>query len=232
MCHTAFEYVKRHDPTSFVEAFNSVMFLAYYDKTGLGKSVEQLRFHRDQRWSRQGKFMTNDNSQKKDTATCVLTLGDTRTLHMQCFKDNFTRDGTGSIKINKPFASELFSLTHGSLFYLDPRDEESRVRSHFDRKCLTYFKHGRVHFGDGGPSLGLALRPVVHTCLVDKVTGLQVTEAEERRRSRKNDRVLEAYLADSGRKKWNELKLRQLYLAMKEDFLGPPAKLDLRSETK
>ena len=109
LCDTALEYVKRHDPTAPVEAFNSVVFLAYYDKTGAGKSLEQLRFHRDQRWSRQGKFLTKLNSQKKTTATCVLTLGDTRKLHMQCFKDNFTKDGTGSIKIKKLFASELFS---------------------------------------------------------------------------------------------------------------------------
>ena len=133
--------------------------------------VEQLSLHRDQQWSPQGKIMTKKNSQKKNTATCVLTLGDTRTLHMQCFKDNFTKDGKGSIKIKKPFAHELFSLTHGSLFYLDPRDEESRVCPYFDTSCLTYFKHGGVRFGESGLSLGFALRPVVHTCLVDEVTG-------------------------------------------------------------
>ena len=49
LCLAALDYVKGHDPAALVEAFNSVVFLAYYDKTGAGKSLEQLRFRRDQR---------------------------------------------------------------------------------------------------------------------------------------------------------------------------------------
>ena len=138
---------------------------------------------------------------------------------MQCFKDNFTKDGTGSIKIKKTFASELFSLTHSSLFYLDPRDKESRLRPYFDPQYLTYFKHGGVWFSESGLSLGLALRPVVHTCLIDKVTGQLVINPEERGRSKKHDKVLERYMSDSGRKKWNEFKLQRLYLVIKDNFL-------------
>ena len=37
LCDAALEYVKMHDQTAPVEAFNSVVFLAYYENTGVGK---------------------------------------------------------------------------------------------------------------------------------------------------------------------------------------------------
>ena len=112
------------------------------------------------------------------------------------------------------------------------RDEESRLRLYFRTHYLTYFQHGGVWFGESGLSLGLALRPVVHTRLVDKVTGQLVIDPEQRARSRNNDKVLERYMSDSRRKKWNEFKLQRLYLAMKDNVFGSLTKLDNLPESK
>ena len=169
--------------------------------------------------------MASQNSQKKGTATCVLTLGDTRTLNMQCYKDNDRKDRTGSIRVNKPFASHSFSQTHGSMFYLDPRDEESKLRLEFDPSALTYFKHGGVRFGQSGVSLGFGLRAVTHTCLVDKVTGRLVVEQGLCMSVTKNEKVLREYLANSKRKEKNERLLRMLYLLVKEQYFGRDERL-------
>ena len=218
VCEGVLTYLKSQDPTALVEEFNTFVILLYYDKTGCGRSVEQLSFHRDQRWSRKGRFMTSQNSQKKGTATCVLTFGDTRTLKMQCYKDNDRRDRRGSIPVDKPFASHSFSQTHGSMFYLDPRDEESKIRLDFDRCAPTYFKHGGVIFGQSGISIGFGLRTVTHTCLVDEVTGRLVAEHGLYSNMTKNDTVLKEYLSNGKRKEKNERFLRILYLVAKKKF--------------
>ena len=221
LCNVALRYVKQQDPTALVEHFNSFVFLAYYDKTGCGKQVQQLGFHRDQRWSTKGEFMTSQNSQKRGTATCILTLGDERTLHMQCYKDNDGKDCRGSIPVKKPASVHSFVQRHGSMFYLDPRDEESVMRSHFDLHALTYFKHGGVRFGGRGKlSVGFGLRAVTRTCLVDKITGRLVVEKSLSNRYVKNDNSLREYLADTERREKNERQLRMLCLLLKKKYFG------------
>ena len=144
-----------------------VVLLVYYDKKDEGKSVMQLPFHQDQRWSRKGKFQSTPNSQKKDTPTVVLTLGDARKLHMQCFRDS---NGCGSMRVYGKFSADEFVQTHDSLFELGPRDEETKLRHLFDSFNSTYFKHGGILFGKG-LSIGIALRTVTNTQPVDSATG-------------------------------------------------------------
>jgi len=90
-----------------VEELNHMVLLAYYDKEHVNKDVKQLSMHRDQRWSRGGKFMEPSNSQQQDTATYILTLGDTRNISFQCYKDNDIGDGKGPIMIDNEFSSNF-----------------------------------------------------------------------------------------------------------------------------
>ena len=111
--------------------------------------------HRDQWWSCGDQFMKSMNSQEQDSATCILTLGDTRDLSFQCYKDNDTGDRAGPIMIDKKFSSHKFHFNPGSLFILHPRDEITMLRTIFDENSGTYFKHGNVSFGKDSISIGL-----------------------------------------------------------------------------
>ncbi len=69
--------------------------------------------HCDQRYSPDGEFLQNQNSQAQNTPTAILVIGDTRQLSfdLYCYK------GTEQKFIMK---WGEFHLTHGSLFILDP----------------------------------------------------------------------------------------------------------------
>jgi len=207
-----------------VKDLTHMVFIAYYDKKGDKKNVDQLAYHRDQRYTRKGNFMHTMNSQEKDTATCILTLGDPRTLHLQCFRDNDKRDGKGSIKIHKQYASEEVVLNHGSLFVLHPKDEETVLRQYFHDTKSTFFKHGKIMFGRKGLSIGLAFRTTVHYKEVEAETGKLVLrdEIEAIDKYQANVRVLDEYLADESRKCTNDNKLTSLYLDIKKKYFGEP----------
>ena len=147
-----FSFLKqlRIDIPFTIKELNHMVFLVYYDKQHIEINIKQLSMHRDQRWTRGGQFMTSQNSQEQDTATCILTLGATRDLSFQCYMDNCTGDKRESISIDKNFSSHTFSLTHGSLFILHPSDEQTFLRNYFDQQHGTYFKHGNVFFGKDG----------------------------------------------------------------------------------
>ena len=87
------------DECLVIKDLTHMVFIAYYDKKGDEKNINQFPYHRDQRYSRNGVFMTTMNSQERHTATCILTIDDSRTLYFQCFQDNGRKDKKGSIKI-------------------------------------------------------------------------------------------------------------------------------------
>ena len=63
---------------------------------------------------------------------------------MLCYRDNDRGDGKGPIPVKQQFSSKVFEMKHGSLFFLDPRDEQTKLRKHFDPVRLTYLKHGHA----------------------------------------------------------------------------------------
>ena len=224
-------YLNKTDLDARVEEFNSMVLLLYYDKTGRGRTL-QLPLHRDQRYNAKGEFMSSMNSQKENTSTCVLTLGDPRILFMQCFKDS--GDGRGSLEVEGPGTSVPFTQIHGCLFKLHPLDEQSKLRSELDAADLTFFKHGRIHFCEG-LSVGLAFRTCVNTRLVDCATGKLVLEKplsarsepdakrrqrKRRKRNKDHDAALRLYMEDVDRRNQNEAKLRKLHLHLKEKYFG------------
>ena len=208
-------FLKEQGLGSFVEDFTHMVFLGFYDKRDDKKNVLQLPDHRDQRFSNTGKFLTSLNSQKINTATCILVLGDARRLRMLCYRDNDRGDGKGPIPVKQQFSSKVFEMKHGSLFFLHPGDEQTKLREHFDPVRLTYFKHGNVYFGKDGLSIGLAFRVTTHYNLVDAETGLAVPSADVVPNTTESDLVLEEYLANPERRHMNEEKLRSLYLRLR-----------------
>ena len=117
--------------------------------------------------------MERQNSQRKQSLTCILAVGNSRSLLFQPMRW-ITKEETGKgfIKLNVEDASEEFKLSNGSLFFLHPDDEQDQLRLEFDKECLTFFQHG--HKGvksDVGMSFGLVFRSCSHVKEVSKSTG-------------------------------------------------------------
>ena len=151
-----------------------MVFLAYYDKLGGKTDHTQTPYHRDNLYKKDGTFNSAKNSQKERSATCVLTLGNTRKLNCKLNMHN----GRAIDEVAGEYTAHTFSLSHGSLFILHPDDEETVIRDYFGDRP-TFFKHGGVKFGRSGLSIGLVFRTTVHKREVYRDTGRLVPENEE-----------------------------------------------------
>ena len=58
---------------------NELEVISYFDK-------KHIRFHRDQRYNSKGEFMERQNSQQKQSLTCILAVGDSRSLLFQLMR--------------------------------------------------------------------------------------------------------------------------------------------------
>ena len=145
---------------------NELEVISYFDK-------KHIRFHRDQRYNSKGEFMERQNSQRKQSLTCILAVGDSRSLLFQLMRRRTKEEtGKGFIKLNVEDASKEFKLSNGSLFFLHPDDEEDQRRLEFDKECLTFFQHGcKGVKSDVGMSFGLVFRSCCHVKEVLKSTG-------------------------------------------------------------
>ncbi len=66
---------------------NELEVISYFDK-------KHIRFHRDQRYNSKGEFMERQNSQQKQSLTCILAIGDSRSLLFQLMRRR-TKEETG-----------------------------------------------------------------------------------------------------------------------------------------
>jgi hypothetical protein len=190
ICNSIEKEVKKqfsndNDVKSHVE-LNNMEIVTYYDD-------KQIKYHRDQRYNRRGKFMKKENAQKQHTVTCILVVGDDRDLEFQLFRNKTKNDiGPGNVKIADRDSKVVFHLKHGDLFFLHPEDERDQIRHAFPNSLnhLTFFKHRCIgvkkdHRRKGiekhsRMSHGLVFRCCVHVNEVDVKTGQLVLNAEEK----------------------------------------------------
>ena len=133
--------------------------ISYYSKAKWAKSdmnrYPQTSMHRDQQYTKSGEFMTESNSQVKDTPVAILSLGDTRKLEFQL---RYT-SANGEVKPVEPEVRKTFDMTHGSLLVIDADDEKDLIRSKYMNTHLSYFMHGNVIYNkENGLSMGLVFR--------------------------------------------------------------------------
>jgi hypothetical protein len=169
---------------------NELEVISYFDK-------KHIRFHRDQRYNSKGEFMERQNSQRKQSLTCILAVGDSRSLLFQLMRRRTKEEtGRGFIKLNVEGASKEFKLSNGSLFFLHPDDEEDQRRLEFDKECLTFFQHGSKGVeSDVGMSFGLVFRSCCHVKEVSKRTGQLIEPEHDIGLLRRTKRKLEDFLA-------------------------------------
>lgn len=173
--------------------FNSVTVNGFWGN-------RRINPHRDNSYCpKTGKFMTNQNCQKKGTVTAIAAFGDTRELEFFLCRHKKPSDGkkrSPYIVVPKPW---VLKLKHGTLFILHPEDEMLLQRFYHDDD-RTFFKHGCRGVSSGRLSLGLVFRVSVHSRAVFSNTGRVVLTAEERKRGKRKptfsagDKVMKKYM--------------------------------------
>ena len=167
-----------HDETVNTNVeLNNMEIVTYYDD-------KQIKYHRDQRFNRNGEFLEKENAQKKHTVTCILVVGDDRDLEFQLFRNKTKNDiRRGNVKIIDSDSKVVFHLKHGDLFFLHPEDERDQIRRAYPNSFnhLTFFKHMCKGLKKQvGMSHGLVFRCCVHENEVDVQTGRLVMSVNEK----------------------------------------------------
>jgi hypothetical protein len=150
--------VYSHDSGVQLCPSNSLVIAIYTDRNKL------CHAHRDQHRTRKGNFDHKANSQTEKTITNILTVGCSRSLTFQLFRNKVSGDGSlsGPLKVKKKGCNTSFSLTHGSLFQLHPEDERDQFRSCYEEKHQSYYKHNASFNQIDGISIGFIPRSTDH----------------------------------------------------------------------
>ena len=180
-----------------------------------GKEVQQIPFHTDTTYDKNGKFIKDKNSQLKNTLTVILVVGSTRKLGM--------RPQTKEIKNFKQnnWCQEI-NLEHGDLFIIHPRDEEPCKRSCISKQHKIFYQHGNVQFGKTDQlSIGLVFRVSIHLRLYDGLSGKYIQNESKIRETERN------YLKTTLRLKKEKKMLENFFSDEKKDFRSWYHKLQL-----
>lgn len=137
-----------------IEPFNHCTILFFFHKNN-NSNEKMLGLHTDNVYSRKGEFVKEKNSQKENTITCSITVGDSRKL-------TFQRECSIKSKVTKhdkwvPCYERSITLHDKSLFVLNPRDEYSTEDFKFR------WRHGILHFSNKNAiSIAFVFRTVIH----------------------------------------------------------------------
>lgn len=202
-----------------IKKFNSMVFLGY---TG-GK---RINWHTDQRYTPEGKFMSNHNSQEEDTVVAILTIGHTRHLHMRCVRYNRRGERrdckdptTGPIPVDGEDCYTVTELPHGSLFVLRPEEEVPFIRVHFDSESPTFFQHCAMYNAKDGLSIALVFRTTTSTVRVWKDTGLLADFNADEEVDKAYAEYLSEFAASDERKTFDKM-MSNLHDKIEKEFLS------------
>ena len=234
-----------NDRKMIVQELNSLTINPYWDRSHERKDKEQISWHRDclYSWNKPHEFCPS-NSQAQQSPTCILSLGETRTINFRCCRHRLQTDPRypkGPIPI--PESYQQFDLTHGSLLVLHPDDEETVLREIFDEKHCTFMQHGAIMFGEAGLSVALAFRDVVNVKEVFRNNGLAIPTKlynliqqqmkagchkkqenlaekieKEKADQKKRIEIVEEHIKNKAEKEEFDNYKRSLYLEMKHKF--------------
>ena len=189
---TLFSIVTDHHPWLLLDETidmksqsNQLSPLLYFNKYNDVKKKLQMPLHNDNLFKKVGRewvFHLSRNSQKQNTPTIVLTVGDPRLL-------KFNEKKVGSkAKPVKNLVSEEFWLEHGEIFFLHPLDERPKKNS---KNYDTNFVHGGVEYGgDDRLSVALCFRTTTSELLCKKDTGLVWVTEQDKMKWKKRDDML------------------------------------------
>lgn len=153
-----------------IEPFNHCTILFYFHKNNKS-SKKMLGLHTDNVYSRKGFFLKKKNSQRENTVTCSITIGDSRKL-------SFLRECSVKNSVTKkykwvPCRERSITLHDKSLFVLNPKDEYCISTTDFKFR----WRHGVLHFKDKNAiSIAFVFRTVTHK---DRIKQLPVLQEDD-----------------------------------------------------
>ena len=112
--------------------------LVYYNK-GEQREIVQLPEHRENVVGPTGTFLDKNATQRENKITGVVSLGNTRKIHMQAYHIGRKSRNKCSIATRR-FASDSVCLARGLLFVLHRCDERPQVRTWTDENDLSFLQ--------------------------------------------------------------------------------------------
>ena len=151
------------------EKFNSCAILLYHKMQGI-KEASSMGWHTDLKYSKDGIFSVNLNSQKENTPTVIFTLGDKRKLNWRKIVFDEKNKSQPSAKIFEMLLEE------GHILILNPHDECPHIDVTSGEKIK--FEHGNVNIGKNACSIAFVFRVVSTIHAFDKHNKLINKESE------------------------------------------------------
>ncbi len=190
--------------------------IAYFQRRKVKPSTCQLHYHRDVTYSQKGNYSVKKNSQRENTPTIILCVGEPRVLRFRlCTIMPSQRVQYGSVV-------KEFTLEHGDIFVLHPDDERPMVRPEIDSNHMTYFQHGDIRHKSDGVSIGLAFRETIHYMPVRADSGIPAMCVQSHINQlftfQKNYWIMQRYIKDKHRKEDNDKNMHERYERTKQIF--------------
>ena len=151
------------------DQFNHCTVLMYYGIDEV-KKTSKLGLHSDCVYSKDGVFKTKQNSQKENSLTVSLTLGDSRVLRHYERSATLTSKGSfGKWIVNEEEWIETL-LTEGTLMVIHPYDERPSLSKRNSEILSTQLQHGKVQVKRDQWSCAIVFRTVTNVQYYSKVT--------------------------------------------------------------
>ena len=162
------------DSVDLTTPFNHCTILLYYASNDT-KEKSILRPHTDCQYSHNtGLFLKSANSQLKNTATVVYSLGSSRNLKWS--RRQMTKGAKGNKWQDDKNWSTTYQLSSDSISIGHPDDEDPM--SPLNRDNLYQYLHGGVNITDDKFSVGFAFRVVDSIKEYDPNTNLMISDCK------------------------------------------------------
>ncbi len=159
--------------------FNNISIISFRGK-------QTIQPHRDQHYDTDGNFLSDANSQKENSLTCILVVGDTRQLRTQLVqhKSNRGKLTKGHIPVGGDYSNQLYLMRHGALFILNPQCEKPAMRNFLCNSNPTFWIHGQCNpslLDRSGMSIGIVFRVCTGARSINADTGTLVLTDKEKK---------------------------------------------------
>ena len=200
--------------------FNNISIISF-------RGLQKIPPHRDQIYDPEGKFLSNANSQKENSLTCILVVGDPRRLSTQLVqhKSNHGRLTKGHIPVGGNYSKQLYEMRHGALFVLNPQCEKPAMRKFLYNSNPTFWLHGQHRpslLDCSGMSIGIVFRVCTVARSINADTGKLVLTEEEKYKDctsfQKCNALLSTIETDSHKLRHHHMLIKTDYLAMKDRY--------------
>jgi len=158
--------------------FNTCTVLLYHSIKDF-KKESNMGFHTDLKFSKNGSFRHNMNSQKENTVTVIVTFGNHRIIKWR----QRMLDENNKWITNKNFDIISMILKHGDITILHPKDETPHLNEKLGTKVI--YEHGKILVEDNCSSVGYVFRVVVTEGLFNTDSNLLYFSREEMEIERK-----------------------------------------------